>query len=93
MGIIISLMCLILPPLQQLIELRNSLKMPAWGYNNKFYLKINDLKIRELPGQVEFSKDVPYIIDLTFQNTTLRRMVSRLLVIVFVRLIKLIKLL
>ena len=55
-------------PLQQLIELRNSLKMPIWDYNNKFYLKINDFKIRELPGKVEFSKDVPYIMDLTFSK-------------------------
>ena len=29
-------------PLQQLIELRESLKMPIWDYNDKFYLKIND---------------------------------------------------
>ena len=25
-------------PLQQLIELRNSLKMPIWAYNGKLYL-------------------------------------------------------
>ena len=25
-------------PLQQLIALRNSMKMPIWGYNGKFYL-------------------------------------------------------
>ena len=25
-------------PLQDLIELRESLKMPLWGYNDKFYL-------------------------------------------------------
>ena len=55
-------------PLQQLIELRKSLKMPIWDYNNKLYLKVNDLKIRELPGKVEFSKDVPYIMDLTFSK-------------------------
>ena len=41
-------------PLQQLIELRNSLKMPIWDFNDKFYLKANDLKIRELPGKIEF---------------------------------------
>ena len=29
-------------PLQQLIELRNSLKMQIWDYNVKFYLKAND---------------------------------------------------
>ena len=31
-------------PLQQLIELRRSLKMPIWDYNDKFYFKINDIK-------------------------------------------------
>ena len=53
-------------PLQDLIELRKSLKMPIWDYNDKFYLKVNDLKIRELPGDIEFKKDVPYIMDLIF---------------------------
>ena len=37
-------------PLQDLIELRKSLKMPTWYYNDKFYLETNDIKIRELPG-------------------------------------------
>ena len=55
-------------PLQDLIELRKSLKMPLWGYNDKFYLKVNDLKIRELPGKIEFKKDVPYIMDFTFSK-------------------------
>ena len=31
-------------PLQDLIELRKSLKMPIWDYNNKFYWKGNDFK-------------------------------------------------
>ena len=31
-------------PLQDLIELRKSLKMPIWGYNDKFYLEINAVK-------------------------------------------------
>ena len=53
-------------PLQYLIELRKLLKMQIWDYNDKFYLKINDLKIRELPGEHVFQKDVPYIMDLTF---------------------------
>ena len=43
-------------PLQDLIELRKSLKMQIWYYNDKFYLKVNDLKIRELPGKSEFKK-------------------------------------
>ena len=55
-------------PLQDLIELRKSLKMPLWGDNGKFYLKINDLKIRELPGEIEFKKDVHYIMDLSFSK-------------------------
>ena len=33
-------------PLQDLIELRKSLKMLIWGYNDKFYLGINDIKVR-----------------------------------------------
>ena len=55
-------------PLQDLIELRKSLKMQIWDYNDKFYLKINDLKIRELPGEPSFQKDVPYIMDITFRK-------------------------
>ena len=55
-------------PLQDLIELRKSLKMPLWDYNGKFYLKVNDIKIRELPGEIEFKKDVPYIMGLTFSK-------------------------
>ena len=55
-------------PLQDLIELRKSLKMPIWDYNYKLYLEINDVKIRELPGEIEFKKDVPYIMDLTFSK-------------------------
>ena len=55
-------------PLQDLIEFRKSLKMPLWDYNDKFYLKANDLKIRELPGEQVFQKDVPYIMDLPFSK-------------------------
>ena len=55
-------------PLQDLIELRKSLKMSIRDYNDKFYLKTNDIKIRELPGEIEFKKDVPYIMDLTFSK-------------------------
>ena len=55
-------------PLQDLIELRTSLKMPLWDYSDKFYLKANGLKFRELPGEIEFKKDVPYIVDLTFSK-------------------------
>ena len=55
-------------PLQDLIELRNSLKMPLWDYNDKFYLKINGIKIKELPNEHTFQKDVPYIMDITFRK-------------------------
>ena len=55
-------------PLQNLIELRKTLKMPIWDYNDKFYLKINDVKIKELPGEHTFQKDVPYIFDITFRK-------------------------
>ena len=55
-------------PLQQLIELRKSLKMPIWDYNDKIYLKINDIKIKELPNEHVFQKDVPYIFDITFSK-------------------------
>ena len=49
--------------LQDLIELRKSLKMLIWDYNDTFYLEINDIKIKELPGEHVFQKDVPYIMD------------------------------
>ena len=55
-------------PLQDLTDLRKSLKMQIWGDNDKFYLKVNDSKIRELPGEHVFQKDVPYIMDLTFSK-------------------------
>ena len=55
-------------PLQNLIELRKSLKMAIWDHNDKFYLKINDIKIKELPGEHTFQKDVPYILDITFSK-------------------------
>ena len=50
-------------PLQDLVDLRKSLKTQIWDYNDKFNLEINDIKIRELPGEIEFKKDVPYIMD------------------------------
>ena len=42
--------------------------MPILDYNDKLYLEINDIRIRELPGEIEFKKDVPYIMDLTFSK-------------------------
>ena len=55
-------------PLQDLIELRKTLKMPIWDYNDKFYLKTNDINIKELPNEHTFQKDVPYIMDITFRK-------------------------
>ena len=42
--------------------------MQIWDYNDKFCLKTNDVKIRELPGEHVFQKGVPYIMDLTFSK-------------------------
>ena len=43
--------------------------MPIWDYNDKSYLKTNDVNIRELPGNEHvFQKDVPYIMDFTFSK-------------------------
>ena len=55
-------------PLQQLIELMKPLKMQIWDYNDKFYLKINDIQIKELPNEHTFQQDVPYIMDITFRK-------------------------
>ena len=55
-------------PLQDLIELRKSLEMPLWDYNDEWYLKVNGLSIRELPGEIEFKKGVPHTMDVTFSK-------------------------
>ena len=55
-----------------------NMKNPVWKYEDKCYLKINEKKVfqysidkyNETPDngieQIEFKKDTPYIIDLTF---------------------------
>ena len=54
-------------PLQQLTDLRSTLKMSIWDYNHIFYLKSQwCLQIRELQNEHVFKKDAPYIMDLTF---------------------------
>ena len=73
-------------PLQDLIELRKSLKIPIWDYNDKFYLEINDVKIRGLPNEHVFKKDVPYIMDLTFSKYDFEKKGNKLQVIVFLKL-------
>ena len=87
MGIIISLMCLVLPLLQDLIELRKFLKMQIWDYNDKFYF----IKNKELPSEIEFKMCLILWTSL-LENMTLKRKVSKLLVIAFLKLIKFIKL-
>ena len=52
-----------------------------------YIFKTNDLNIKELPGEHVFQKDVPYVMELSFRNMTLRRNVSKLLVIIFLKLI------
>ena len=60
-----SLCFYILPPGGQpiiLIELGEDMKMPIWEYNEKYYLKINAVKLKELPVESTcFKKDLPYI--------------------------------
>ena len=53
-------------PLKELIELGTPMQMPIWEYNDKFYLKINAVKVKELKLEAGFEKDVPHIMDLTF---------------------------
>ena len=48
-------------------EAQGFFKMPIWDYNDKLYLT-NDIKIKELPGEHTFQKDVPYIRDITFRK-------------------------
>ena len=70
-----------------LIELRKSLKMLIWDSNGNYYLKINDLNIRELPGEIEFKITLTLWIK-PFQNTTFKRMANKLLGIQFQKLVK-----
>ena len=42
--------------------------MQIWEYNEKYYLKMNAVKVKELPVEACFKKDHPYIMDLTFSK-------------------------
>ena len=44
------------------------MKKPIWEYNNKFYVKINAVKVKEAKVEHGFKKDVPYIMDLSFSK-------------------------
>ena len=73
-------------PLQDLIELRKSMRMPIWDYN-KFYLEINDVRLN-----LALNKIFLILWIKPFENTILRRMVSNLQVIQFLKLITINKL-
>ena len=51
-------------PLKESLEMTD-MKMPIWEYNEKYYLKIKSEKVKDT--SLELQKDVPYIMDLTFQ--------------------------
>ena len=54
--------------LKEFIELEEDMKKTIWEYNEKYYLKINAVKVKELPVETSFKKYVPYIMDLTFSK-------------------------
>ena len=56
-----------IPPLQQLTDLRKSLKIPIWVVMINSIWKPMMQKL-ELPGEIDFEKNVPYIMDLTFSK-------------------------
>ena len=75
-------------PLKDLIELKdedNDMKIPVWGYNEKYYLKFNDKRLYEYSvnkynedeanglEEVELKKDIPYIMDLTFKEYNFKK--------------------
>ena len=44
------------------------MKMPIREYNNKFYLKLYAVKVKEANVENGFQKDVPYNMDLSFSK-------------------------
>ena len=74
-------------PLQDLTELRKSLKMPIWDYNDKFYLRQVE-KFESYLVKLNLKKMCLILWIQPFQNMILKRMVSRLLAIQFLKLIK-----
>ena len=72
---------------QELIELED-MKKTTWEYNGKYYLKINAVKVKKLPVETCFQKDVPFYMDLSFSKYGFQKMESRLQVIAFLKLIK-----
>ena len=55
-------------PLQDRIELGKTMKSHIWEYNNKFYLEINAVKVKEAKVENCVKKDVPYIVALSFSK-------------------------
>ena len=72
-------------PLQQLIELREFLKMQIWDYNDKFYLKVNDKKLKSYLVNIPFRRVCLILWISLLENMTFKRMVSRLQVTVFLK--------
>ena len=84
--------------LQELIELGKTMKFRIWQYNGKYYLKTNDVKVKEFADLLRedalhigtcFKQDLLYIKDL--QNMISRRTESKLLVIQFLKLHEFVK--
>ena len=64
------------------------MEIPIWEYNNKFYLEINAVKVKEAKVEHGFKK-IPHTLWIkSFQNMLLRRAASRLQVIPFLKLTK-----
>ena len=64
------------------------MKNLIWEYNGKYYLKINDAKVKEVADmlrkdalQIEtcFKQDLPYHMDLTFKKKMILRRVENIL--------------
>ena len=68
--------------------------MQIWDYNDKFYLKINDIKqLKSYLVNIPFKKTCLILWISLLENMTFKRMVSRLQVTVFLKLVQSINLL
>ena len=43
-------------PLKELVQLEEDMKKNIWGYNGKYYLGINAVKVKELPVEAFLKK-------------------------------------
>ena len=46
----------------------DDMMLPFWGYNEKFYLKINDHKLVEYQRNKILQENMMYVMDLTFKH-------------------------